>query len=197
MRRLCNGLGLKASCFLLSAFCLPLIGCGGGSGASTETFTVPSPSMAPTYRIGMVLRVDKSAYAKSAPQRGDVVVVHAPQGAERNVCGVPSEPGDGHPCSLPAGGESDIQLVKRVVAVGGDRVRIVHNRVYVNGSPQSEPYARVADCGQGTCDLPNEIVVPPGDVFVMGDNRAASVDSRVFGPLPAKWIVGRVQDVVG
>ena len=73
---------------------------------------------------------------------------------------------------------------------------IVHNRVVLDGRPQPEPYARVANCLQGSCDLPKEIVVPPGDVFVMGDNRAASDDSRAFGPVPAGWLVGRVTGIV-
>ena len=78
---------------------LTLAGCGGGGGHSV-TFRVPSPSMAPTFRIGDVVRVDTSADGKGGPQRGDIVLVHAPEGAEANTCGVPGRLVTGTPAGF-------------------------------------------------------------------------------------------------
>lgn len=79
------------------------------------------------------------------------------------------------------------QLVKRVIGLPGDKVRIREGRVYVNGEELDEPYAQgPTECLQ-TCDA---VFIPAGDYFVLGDNRAESVDSR------QGWTVAR-SDVVG
>ena len=78
-------------------------------------------------------------------------------------------------------------LIKRVVAVGGETIEIRDNQVFVDGVPIDEPYLY-----PGT-DMPDfgPVAVPEGDVFVMGDNRNHSKDSRVFGAIPADSIVGK------
>jgi signal peptidase I len=177
---------------------LALAGCGGGSGGkSTALFRVPSPSMLPTYGIGTVVRYDLGAYRHAAPARNDIVIVHPPTGADSSECGVPSEPVDGHPCSLAFGGRSDLLFIKRVVGLPGDRLKVLGNRVYIGGRRQPEPFIRTKPCLIGAgCNLPKEITVPPGRFYVMGDDRGASADSRLFGPVPVGWIAGRVTAVV-
>ena len=81
-------------------------------------------------------------------------------------------------------------LVKRVVAVAGEAVGISGGVLDVDGVPVAEPYADRTDQG-GVWFGP--AVVPPGHVFLLGDNRADSVDSRVFGPVPLASVVGTVQ----
>jgi len=76
-----------------------------------------------------------------------------------------------------------------VVAVGGDRIKVLAGRVYLNGRKQREPFINPsADCD--ICNLPQEITIPKGMYFMMGDNRGESADSRYWGPIPKKWIVG-------
>jgi len=78
-------------------------------------------------------------------------------------------------------------LIKRVIGLPGDRIAARGGHVYVDGQRLVEPYlsADVATSSFGP------LVVPPGHIWVMGDNRGDSLDSRVFGPIPEKNVVGR------
>lgn len=135
------------------------------------TYRVEQVSMLPTLRQGQHLLVDKLTPRFDPYDRGDIVVFHAPG----------TDPGS-------------IPYIKRVIGVGGDHVALVDGRVVVNGVPLDEPY--LSDDGQGhgatlPLDGPSEWDVPPGDIFVMGDHRARSVDSRAFGPVPVDQVIGR------
>jgi signal peptidase I len=78
-------------------------------------------------------------------------------------------------------------LIKRVIGLSGDRISASGGRVYVNGELLVEPYLP-----KGTITTSfGPLIVPPGHVWVMGDNRGDSLDSRVFGPIPEGHIVGR------
>ena len=131
-----------------------------------QAFYIPSESMEPTLTRGDRVLVNKLSYDLHDVNRGDVIVFERP----------PNEP------------PSEIEdLIKRVVGLPGDTVEGRDGVVYVNGSPLDEPY------------LPAEVLtepfapieVPAGSVFVMGDNRGNSRDSRVFGPIDEDLIVGR------
>lgn len=87
------------------------------------------------------------------------------------------------------GCSADRVVIKRIVAVGGERVAMHEGLLYVDGRPQREPY--VPARARGASELRSRRV-PPGDVFLLGDNRSASCDSRSFGPVPRKAIIGRV-----
>lgn len=145
-----------------------------------EPFYVPSQSMENTLHgcpgcNDDYLLVDKLSYHLHGIRHGDVVVFSRP----------------------PALTAPDNVLVKRVIAVGGDSVAITRGKVYVNGKLLSEPYLNPA-CN-GVTDLetqPAEVAVPRGDVWVMGDNRCDSQDSRTFGPIKASSIIGRAFVVV-
>ena len=128
-----------------------------------EPFRIPSQSMAPTLEPGDQALVDKLSYrASSAPRRGDLVVFH--------------EPGTG-----------DL-LLKRVVAVGGDTVGIEDGILVVDGKRPREAYT---DTKAIDSVYFGPVKVRPGTVFVLGDNRANSVDSRNFGAVPTSSIIGR------
>jgi signal peptidase I len=129
-----------------------------------EPFRIPSDSMAPTLVAGDHVLVDKRAYRDAAPRRGDLVVFRAPRTGE--------------------------VLLKRVVAVGGDTVGIEDGVLVVDGRRPREPYA---DPEAIDSVYFGPVRVRAGTVFVLGDNRADSEDSRDFGAVPARDVIGRVQ----
>ncbi len=168
---------------------------------TVQAFQIPSASMEDTLLVGDYLFVDKLHFGGSRDssglvpyhpvQRGDIVVFY-------------------HPAN-PA-----LHLVKRVIGVPKDRIRLVNKRVWVNGVPQQEGYVHFLNGPPDVfrdnfprldflsaninprwyIDLPNhldrgELVVPEGEYFVMGDNRDNSEDSRYWGFVPAGNIIGR------
>jgi signal peptidase I len=132
-----------------------------------QTIRIPSASMTPTVVPGDHLLLDKRHPAEVAV--GDVVVVHDPLA-------------DG------LDGDADSLIVKRVIAVGGDSVGFEDGILVRNGLPVTEPYT--ADFLDGVYYGPD--VVPPGMLYLLGDNRLDSVDSRHFGPVPVAAVVGRI-----
>ena len=178
---------------------LVLILSGGSGDGDTVTLTAPSGSMEPTIKVGQKFKVDPDAYSEAEPSVGDIVVFHPPEGAESaGECGTlvqrmqPLETGEA--CPKPTPGESRQTFFKRVVAVGGDTLSIKDGHPVVNGVEKTdEPY--IKPCGGGyECNLPKTITIPKGYFFMLGDNRGESDDSRYWGPVPAQWIVGKVEE---
>jgi len=153
-----------------------------------KPFRIPSESMVPTLEIGQRVLVDRISKNFSDYDRDDILVFKPPEGADTNSCGV--QHSSRMACPRPTDDRSDTNFIKRVVAVGGDRVKVVGGAVYVNGRRQDEPFARL-DSSCGICNLPQEIEIPKGYYFMMGDNRGASADSREWGPIPKKWVIGQ------
>jgi len=118
-------------------------------------------SMEPNLHTNERLVIEKISYHLHGPRRGDVVVLRDPAGSPE-------------------------MLIKRVVGLPGERVTLADGRVYVDGTPIDEPYLDQPTNGSG-----RSWVVPPLHVFVMGDNRSASRDSRIFGAVPMEELVGR------
>ena len=151
-----------------------------------KPYRIPSESMVPTLEIGQRVLVDRVSFRFGEPEHGDVVVFKPPAGSDDNVCGV-KQPSDA-PCPRPTSRRSDTNFIKRVVAVGGERLKVVDGRVYLNGRRQREPWIR-PDAGCEICNLRREIRIPPGHYFMMGDNRGESADSRYWGPVPEEWLI--------
>lgn len=154
-----------------------------------QPFKIPSGSMIPTLHVHDRIVVNKLSYKVHDVHRGDVVVFTRPR------CDGPTSPTWANCVPL----ENLEDLVKRVVGLPGNKLYIANDKVYVDGEPLAEPYVRAgapilpqptAGCGfPGTEAKP--YVVPAKTVFVMGDNRDNSIDSRCFGPIKQSTIVGR------
>lgn len=128
-----------------------------------EVYIVPSGSMLETIQEGDRLVGEKVSYRLAGPRAGDVVTFNDPQ-------------------------DPSVTLIKRVVAVGGQTVDMHDGVLYIDGLPQQESYTE----GKPTEPLPTNVVdgglsypytVPEGCLWVMGDNRTNSLDSRYFGPI--------------
>jgi signal peptidase I len=134
-----------------------------------QPYRVQQQSMERTLEPNQYVLVDKLTSHFDDYKRGDIVVFTPPAAWAQ---------GDGTP------------FIKRVIGVGGDAVELRDNRIYVNGVALDEPY--VYD-GQATLETGNRTswVIAPGQLFVMGDHRANSADSRVFGPIEKKDVIGR------
>ena len=144
------------------------------------TYSIPSGSMEPTLQIGDRIVVDKLSYKLHGVDRSDIVVFSTP----------PNED-----CAGPRVAD----LVKRVIGLPGERISLADGRVYIDGRLLPEPWLPEAvqtDTYPGPSDasyaLHHAYVIPQGDVYVMGDNRAESCDSRYWGPVPESTIVGKV-----
>jgi signal peptidase I len=132
-----------------------------------QAFWIPSASMVPTLEVDDRVLVNKLSYRLHDVNHGDVVVFERPASV--------------------TGDESIKDLIKRVIAVGGDTIEARNGFVYLNGERLDEDYLPE---GTVTDELP-PTEVPEGEVFVMGDNRGDSQDSRKFGPIPEDAIIGR------
>ena len=158
-----------------------------------QAFYIPSASMEPTLVEGDRVLVEKISYRFHDPRRGDVVVFEKDVGPPPGTI-APED--DGSPWQdlvdgvrglfgFPTAGTQD--FIKRVIAVEGDTVEGRDGQVFVNGEPVDESYL-----GPGTEISPfGPAEIPPGMIFVMGDNRTNSDDSRSFGPIEVDTVVGR------
>lgn len=156
-----------AKCATLAVLVLSLLS------IAFQVVVVPTASMERTVLVGDHLLIDRFAYGPKipfthirlprlkTPGRGEVVSFHPPT----------------HPEQV---------FLKRVVAVGGDRVESQRGKILVNGREVNEPYTHCSPCGK---DFP-ELTVPQGKLYVLGDNRDRSEDSRYFGPVPNADVIG-------
>jgi signal peptidase I len=126
-----------------------------------RTSQVSGLSMAPHISSGEYVLVNTFAYKFAGPKRGDIVAFRHDDGA-RAV------------------------YIKRVIGLPGDRIRVDGGVVSINGTALPEPYVRFPDRRSFA-----QVLVPAGDVYVLGDNRAGSEDSRLFGPVPDDKLIGR------
>ena len=148
---------------------------------------VEQSSMENTLFEGQQLLVNKLSYTFGEPKRGDIIIFFD-DGEKGNFF---DEFARSFMNRFPMGMKEDIdseRLVKRVIGLPGDEIDIKEGSVYINGEPLDEPYA-VGITYPGNVDLP--IVIEENELFVIGDNREVSWDSRDFGPIEKKQVEGK------
>lgn len=138
--------------------------------AIAEPRYIPSNSMDPTLHIGDRLLVDKIGYRWQAPHRGDIVVFNPPARLVK------------------LGYDHSQAFIKRIIGEPGDTVQVRGGQILLNGKPLAETY--ILEPPQ--YEMP-AVTVPPGYVFVLGDNRNDSNDSHVWGPLPQQNLIGKAR----
>jgi signal peptidase I len=153
-----------------------------------QAFYIPSVSMDPTLEVGDRVLVEKIGYRIGSPARGDIVVFQRDLQEPEPPRSVWTRVGDAFRelFGFPTSGREN--LIKRVVAVGGEEIEGRNGRVYVDGEPLEEPW--LANGEVSTFDFP-VTTIPEGMIFVMGDNRDESGDSRSFGPISEDRVVGK------
>ncbi|MEO3817955.1 signal peptidase I [Plantactinospora sp. B24E8] len=175
-----------------------------------QAFFIPSGSMEDTLLIGDRVLVNKIVYDLRDPVRGEIVVFRgtaewAPQLTEEPDPGFVAKLGRTIGDLVGVSRPGDKDFIKRVVGLPGDRVRCCDDqgRVTVNDAPLDEPYV----LENSPLDLPpnrdecrsrrfDEVVVPPGQLFVMGDHRLVSQDARCQGTVPIDNVIGRAFVIV-
>jgi signal peptidase I len=156
-----------------------------------KPYRIPSESMVPTLEVGQRVLVNRIGHRFRDPKVGDIVVFHPPTGSDLDVCGDRNHD-ETAACDRPTPGQAKVNFIKRVVAGPGDTIAVVQGHVILNGKLQKEPFiSHTCDGNTGNdCTLRHAIKIPPGHWFMMGDNRGQSDDSRYWGPVPKKWIIG-------
>jgi signal peptidase I len=153
-----------------------------------KPYRIPSSSMEPTLNIGQRVLVNRIGTHFSGPHVGEIAVFHPPRDAQSEVCG--QAHATNAVCQYPERQESSQNFIKRIVAGPGDVVTIRMGHVYRNGKLEPDGYTRPCQSGDSNCNFPAPVRIPPGHWFMMGDNRGQSDDSRFWGPVPTKWIIG-------
>jgi len=155
-----------------------------------QAFYIPSESMVPTLEVGDRVFVSKFMFDGGDIARGDVIVFENPNAAElpdrSGISSVLHWLGEGVGLAQP----ENEDFIKRVIALPGETIEIRHDVVYINGKPLDEPYLTQA-AKDATGDYPLH-TVPDDALFVMGDNRGNSADSRYgLGFVPLDKVVGK------
>lgn len=147
-----------------------------------QAFKIPSGSMLPTLQVGDHILVNKFIYGIQLPILGRLLPIATPQRGDVIVFIYPVDPSK--------------DFIKRVVAVAGDVVQVRRKHVYINGMPWNDMHAYFAEGeekgrGRGPRDDYGPVTVPPAHVFVMGDNRDRSYDSRFWGFVDLDQVRGK------
>ncbi len=134
---------------------------------------VNGQSMVPTFQSGEYVLTDKVSYKIGNPERGDVIVFHAPEAA-----------------NCPKGTGCD--FIKRIIGLPGDSIQVRDDAIWVNGVQLEEPYIpEEFDILPGEYTRNRVVTLGPNEYFAVGDNRPYSSDSRAWGPITPDLIVGR------
>ncbi len=140
-----------------------------------DIYQIPSKSMQPLLFPGDYITVSNLAYAENPPKREDVVVFYQ---------------------SKQNGSQSKIQYIKRVIAIAGDRIQLQNGKLFVNKKLVNESYVSVSNNKTPYSLKMKLTTVRQNHVFVMGDNRDNSSDSRMFGTIPEEEIIAKASNIL-
>ena len=132
-----------------------------------QAYTIPTGSMENTIMVGDMLFAEKISYLHGEPEPGDIVTFQDPRSSESRV------------------------LIKRVIAVGGQTIDIADGMVWIDGEALEEPYVVGVTAPLASYDVSYPYTVPDGCIWVMGDNRQNSSDSRAFGAVSLDNVLER------
>ena len=153
-----------------------------------QAFYIPSSSMEDTLQINDRVLVNKLTYRFGDVARGDVIVFDDPRGGFEEPAESVFESATRNVLESIGLATPRSEFIKRVIGLPGDVVEGRDGAIHVNGSRLDEPYLK--DPGYQIAPF-GPVTIQPGQLFVMGDNRASSQDSRFFGPIPEEDVVGK------
>jgi signal peptidase I len=130
-----------------------------------RAYKIPSSAIAPTVVIGDRLIADTRSYKNQEPRRGDIVIFVYPKDPSRD-------------------------FIRRVIAVEGEKVEVIENKIFINDKLLDDPWGYLAE-DYRPIDTSGPLLVPKDSLFVLGDNRNFSQDSRLFGFVDAKKVKGK------
>jgi signal peptidase I len=130
-----------------------------------RTYRIPSSGMAPTLLLGDYLIADMRVYRSQRPQRGDVIIFEFPKDPSKDY-------------------------IKRVIGIEGEKVEVIENKIYINDKIFNDPWGCITG-DYSAIDTSGPVVVPKDSLFVLGDNRNNSMDSRHWGFVDIKKVKGK------
>lgn len=140
-----------------------------------DIYKIPSRSMQPTLVPGDYIIISNTAYLESTPERGDIVIF------TRKLPNKPSK---------------SIPFIKRAIGLAGDHVQIKNGTVFINNIPLKEDYIKPDNIKRRYSRFLPKTLVPKGTIFVLGDNRDNSRDSRLIGFIPEADIIGKATSIL-
>lgn len=172
---------------LISSLCI-FSGCSEKKSESVEYTRCTGNTMESTYTEGQLLKVESAKNIEKL-ERGDVVVIEAPSVPYINV----KDANYNNPIAVYDDKQnSEVQLLKRIIGVVGDNIKIENNKVFLNGELLKEVYLNYETNTTSLDGAFIDITVPEDCIYVLGDNREVSNDSRRFGCIPIEKVVYRV-----
>ena len=140
-----------------------------------DVYRIPSKSMLPTLAPSDYIIISNIAYLKETPKRGDIIVFKRVSKKDNN---------------------KTIPYIKRVIAIAGDTIKIQQGLVSINNEPLKEDYISPENKKRPYSQFQPEKTVPDEMIFVLGDNRDKSADSRIFGFVPVSDVIGQATTLI-
>ena len=170
---------------LMISLCI-LSGCTKKESKQTKYIRCTGNTMEPTYSEGQLLKCEDTEKVNKF-ERGDVVVFEAPSALKNENVDYSNQI-----AVYNDDNKSKVQYIKRIIGIAGDRIKIENNKVFLNGELLKEEYLKPETNTTDVYGDYTDITVPDGCIYVLGDNREVSVDSRRFGCIPIEKVEYRV-----
>ncbi len=140
-----------------------------------DIYQIPSKSMQPLLLPGDYITVSNTAYLNTPPKRNDVVVFYKPDTKAK---------------------KNRIPYIKRIIAIGEDSIEMINAKVYVNDTEILEKYVSQPHSKIPYSTTMKKMIIPKDHVFVLGDNRDISADSRIYGPVATDDVIAKASSIL-